>query len=302
MSLSTSEAAQAACAICGGSLSDTLLEIREPDRFEKHVGISAVGYRRSWVACGRCGSATDVYGEEAKRRLAQIAAGYYEVDFADSAIGSKFARVMSMPRSQSDNAHRVDRVLWFLEEWQVVGRDRDENAFRVLDIGAGTGVFLAKLLEQAAERGLRAQACGVEPDARAAAHLRELGKFQVIEGLYSSALGLQGFDLCTLNKVLEHIPEPEALLREAAAALAQPGGVLYVEVPDVLTAACRPASDNVLGALHHHLYTQMGLEQLAARVGLRILQSNRVFEPSGKISLGAFLVSDATIQRLARSH
>jgi 2-polyprenyl-3-methyl-5-hydroxy-6-metoxy-1,4-benzoquinol methylase len=298
---SGSESAAAACAICNGALGRTLVEIREPDRFEKHVGIATTGYRRSWIACDQCGSATDVYGQDAHRRLSEIAAGYYEVDFSGSSIGEKFARVMSMPRSQSDNAHRVERVLWLLEEWNFLAR-RPRGALRVLDIGAGTGVFLAKLLEQAATRNIDVSATGVEPDPRAAAHLRGLGRFEVIEGLYSAQLGLTGFDLCTINKVLEHIPQPEVLLRAAAAALVQPGGVLYVEVPDVLTASHRPPSDNVLGALHHHLYSPAGLEQLGARVGLRVLQLNRVFEPSGKISIGAFMVTDATMQYLAGSH
>lgn len=287
------------CAICGGKLGRVLREITEPDRFEKHVGISSVGYRRAWVACDRCGSATDVYPEDSRRRLAEIAGGYYEVDFSNSSVADKFACVMAMPRTQSDNAHRVDRVLWLLDEWNFL--QRKPAGLRVLDIGAGTGVFLSKLLEQAATRDIRLSATGVEPDPIAAAHLRGLGRFEVIEGLFSPRSGLTGFDLCTINKVLEHIPQPETLLRDAVGTLLQPGGVLYVEVPDVLTASLRPASDNVLGALHHHLYTSLGLELLAARVGLQLLQLNRVFEPSGKISLGAFMATEATMQSLAGS-
>ncbi|HTE40702.1 MAG TPA: class I SAM-dependent methyltransferase [Steroidobacteraceae bacterium] len=286
-----------ACAICTGTLGPVILKIAEPDRFERHVGIAADGYRRAWIACEDCGSATDVYSDGGRRRLADIASGYYEVDFSGSSIAAKFERVMSMPRSESDNAHRVDRVLWFLEEWGFASRNG--GPVRVLDIGAGTGVFLAKFLEQCATRGLQIDAVGVEPDPKAAEHLRSLRRFRVVEGLFTPQLGLSDFSLCTLNKVLEHIPDPIGLLGTIAHALSPQAGVLYVEVPDVLTAHCRPASDNVLGALHHHLYTAEGLMRLAHRAGLETLQINRVFEPSGKISFGAFLASQATVQRLA---
>jgi SAM-dependent methyltransferase len=264
------------CTVCGqGALAHELLRIAEPDRFERHVGVPAAGYERCWVECARCGAATNVQDATNRRRLDAIAAGYYEVDLAGSSVAEKYAKVMALPVERSDNAQRVLRIDRFLAE-RSVGR--------VLDIGAGTGVFLARFLA----RRLQWRGVGVEPDATAAAHLRSLGKFEVLEGLFTVELGLTGFDLVTLNKVVEHLPQPLDLVRGAASALKREGGILYLELPDKLTASQRPPSDNILGALHCHLYDSQSIVTLIERAGLKALRVERVFEPSGKISVFAF--------------
>jgi SAM-dependent methyltransferase len=269
----------AACAVCGGRLERELLRIAQPDRFERHVGIAAEGYARSWVECGSCGAATDVQDPENRRRLDAIAAGYYEVDLAGGSVADKYAKVMALPAERSDNTQRVARVHRFLQS-------RGSKAGRVLDIGAGTGVFLSRFLS--AGEAIGWQGVGVEPDRDAATHLRALAKFKVIEGLFTPALRLSGFDLVTLNKVVEHLPEPLGLVRDAAGALAAQRGVLYLELPDKLTASQRPPSDNILGALHCHLYDSSSIVTLLQRAGLAPLHVEQIFEPSGKISVFAF--------------
>lgn len=287
------------CALCLGALGDVLLEISVPDRFERHVAIPAEGYSRQWVGCRRCGGATNRLPRLSEERLAALAAGYYEVDFAGSSIGEKFAKVMAMPRSQSDNFRRVERVLHFVDAWGIAGDRRTAGLpLRVMDIGAGTGVFLAKLGELAMARDILIDAVAVEPDPDAARHLRGLDRFQVVEGLYTTDLASKDRDVVTLNKVLEHLVDPITLLSDAAKALVEPGGVLYLEVPDVMTISRRPSSDNILGPLHRHLYAPASVQMLADRAGLALLQTNRVFEPSGKISIGAFAVSAGTVEQL----
>ncbi len=262
------------CAVCGAPLAHELLRISQPDRFERHVGIAAQGYDRRWVECSGCGAATNVQSPENRRKLEELASGYYEVDLAGSSVGEKYAKVMNLPPVKSDNAQRVERIHAFL-------RGRSMAAGRVLDIGAGTGVFLARFLREGWH------GVGVEPDPAAAAHLRSLACFEVIEGLFSPALRLTGFDLVTLNKVVEHLPQPLPLVCDAGGALER-GGVLYLELPDKLTASKRAPSDNILGALHCHLYDSSSIVTLLERAGLRPLKVEQVFEPSGKISVFAF--------------
>lgn len=270
------------CAICGAALGRELLRITVPDRFERHVGIAAEGYARSWVECGGCGAATNVLAEGNRARLDSIAAGYYEVDLAGGSVADKYAKVMALPPGRSDNAQRVARVAAFADAWLPP----EAAAPRVLDIGAGTGVFLARFL---AHPGRRAwSGTGVEPDPAAAAHLRSLARFTVIEGLFTAASGLAQFDLVTLNKVVEHLPQPLALVRDAAGALEPSRGLLYIELPDKLTVSHRPPSDNILGALHCHLYDPGSVAALLVRAGLVALRIERLFEPSGKISVAAF--------------
>jgi SAM-dependent methyltransferase len=164
----------------------------------------------------------------------------------------------------------------------------------VLDIGAGTGVFLARFLRELPP-GRRWEVLAVEPDPTAAAHLRSLGLFEVREAIYTADIGLRDYDLCTLNKIVEHVPEPVPILRDVCAALRDPGGVAYVEVPDRLTIGHRPPDDNILGALHCHLYDFRSLGILLERAGLVPLRMERLFEPSGKISVAAFATLPSTL-------
>lgn len=133
------------CALCAGQDARELLHIDQPDRFEQSIGVAPQGYVRRWIECEQCGGATNVLPEESALRLAALRAAYYEVDFMGSDIGEKYRRVMSMPAGQSDNAGRVARVMDFVRRWSGAPARP-----RVMDIGAGTGVFLSRLVDQTA--------------------------------------------------------------------------------------------------------------------------------------------------------
>ena len=274
------------CGICGGPLVRELLAIIEPDRFERHLGIEQAGYRRSWMECGGCGAATNIYPDGVLERLETLAAGYYEVDFKRTAIREKYDMVMALPLDKSDNAQRVERVRSFLNAWHHPLSCH--NARVALDIGAGTGVFLSGFLREMVTHGQAWSAVAVEPDAIAAAHLRSLGQFDVKEGAFTEGLGMRDFDLCTLNKVLEHLAEPLVLLRAVVTALHPEQGVLYVEVPAKETAIYRSPCDNILGALHRHLYDMGSMNRVLCQAGLVVMEMVRLFEPSGKITIAAF--------------
>ena len=281
------------CSVCGGQLGSVLSVHKKPDRFEVSLGISDENYSRSWVACSSCGSVTNTMDPANAARLAQLAEGYYEVDFATSSVGDKFAKIMALPEDRSDNAGRVKRVIEYLDNWrQAFGQV--EGVAKVLDIGAGTGVFLTKLLQSKAQTVTDWRATAIEPDPVAAAHLRGLNSFEVIQGVFDASQIMQGYDLITLNKVVEHLPRPQTLLMGVANALDTNGGIIYVEVPDVLTIGRRPSTDNILGSLHHHLYSPRGLTSLIESVGLQLLDLGRTVEPSGKITLFCFGCSNAT--------
>lgn len=286
------------CSICGSRLGRELLQITMPDRFERHVGIGSGGYVRRWIECNGCGTATNVHAPENLEKLATIASGYYEVDFKSSSIADKYAKVMNLPRSQSDNVQRVERIINFLRGWRGRGLPTKPVPSRALDIGAGTGVFLSKFLQETRKELWDWTGMAVEPDPAAAGHLRSLGLFEVTQNIFSTSLGLMGFDLCTLNKIVEHLPDPVSLLRQVNYALSQ-NGLLYVEVPDKLTAFHRSPDDNILGALHHHLYTMEGLAVLCGAAGFVPMRIDRFFEPSGKITLAAIAVTINTADMLA---
>jgi SAM-dependent methyltransferase len=273
------ETTRVACRLCGGELGAPLLVHTERDRFEIAAGIASENYRRCWRRCVACDAVQDVYEAGNEQKLEALSSSYYEVDLGDN-ICQKFDRVMAMPALASDNAGRVTRILNF------VGRRQAASASRhAIDIGAGLGVFLARFL---AEGGPGWRVTAIEPDPNAARHLRSLDAFGVVEAIFTGdEKEIADADLITLNKVAEHIPYPLPLLEACRRKLTREG-ILYVEVPDEWTIGRRPPNDNILGALHKHLYAPRSLTGLIERAGLTVLRVGRVFEPSGKISVFAF--------------
>jgi len=288
------------CALCNGNLDRTLLEHTVPDRFEKSVGVPADGYRRQWVACSRCGSATNVLDPAIRAALAEISAEYYEIDLGRTGLAERYEKIMALPPDKSDNAGRVSRTLSFVTEWRANKPHISSGPVRVLDIGSGLGVYLAGLLRQAGRVGLECEAQAVEPDPVAATHLRSLSLFSVHEGLISGQDTFRGFDLITLNKVVEHVADPNRIVADAAKALKPESGLLYVEVPDVQTIGRRPDTDNILGSLHHHVYSLRGLESLLRTNGLVPLRLERILEPSGKITVFGFACSPGAYDAATR--
>lgn len=282
------------CSICDGEDGNEILLIDRPDRFEQSIGVGAQSYARYWVECLACGATTNLLPPESAQRLVTLRAAYYEIDFMGSDIGEKYRRVMTLPAGESDNAGRVARIVDFVRRWSGAAVRP-----RIMDIGAGTGVFLSRLVD---ETGGAWQYLGVEPDPRAAEHLRQLEKFTVIEGMYLGQPELRGFNLVTLNKVLEHIEAPLPFLSKVVQSLVADDGLLYVEVPDKLTVRLRSPQDNILGALHCHLYDPASLGHLLRRAGLALLSVNRVAEPSGKLSVYAFAAPAESVVKKGLPH
>lgn len=98
---------------------------------------------------------------------------------------------------------------------------------QVLEVGAGRGDLLDCF------RAAGWDVIGLEPAADVAAACRERGldvRAQTMEALLASHPDMQA-DAVVLRFVLEHVPEPVALLQDVIRSL-RPGGALVVEVPN----------------------------------------------------------------------
>jgi hypothetical protein len=84
---------EAVCAICSGALKRRRLEINVPDRLERHVGISETGYRRVWIECVVCRTATNVSESFSQDVLKDIETAYCEVDLDGSDISARFQKL-----------------------------------------------------------------------------------------------------------------------------------------------------------------------------------------------------------------
>jgi SAM-dependent methyltransferase len=75
------------------------------------------------------------------------------------------------------------------------------------------------------------QVTGIEPDPEAARYASEIRGVRVLQGeILDLEISGQGFDVITLWHVIEHLPDPTAVLKKLGGLL-RPGGVLVLSLP-----------------------------------------------------------------------
>jgi len=188
-------------------------------------------------------------------------------------------------------AHAGEDQDWFLlsqtDKLEMLERLLPAPRRRLLDIGCGPGFFLSTAIK----RGW--QAHGIEPSRQAAAHARELGA-TVTEGFFGAdtAPALGRFDAITLTNMLEHVPNPAAII-ELAHGMLEPGGAVLVGVPNdfsPLQLAARAAmglSDWWVAPPHHLNYFDFAsLEALLIRFGFQPVERTTSFPMEAFLMMG----------------
>lgn len=153
---------------------------------------------------------------------------------------------------------RLEEIVAGFEPWRRLNR--------WLDVGCGAGT----LLDAARRRGW--EVAGTEVAAGAAEAVRARGYDVRVGELERLDLPLDGFDVVSVVEVLEHHPEPRALLA-AAARLLRLGGALYVTTPHG-----RGISARLLGLRwsvvappeHLQLLSARGLREAVTATGLQV--------------------------------
>lgn len=178
--------------------------------------------------------------------------------------------------------HRQD-----LDWWRLVYRERLEameaaaggRRGRILDVGSGPGFFLAT----ARDRGW--DALGLEPSARAAAHSRDELGLDIVEAFLSEELvpSLGRFDAVHCCNVLEHVPDPAAMVRTVASLLG-PGGVAMLIAPNDWNPIQRALAEHLgfaswwVAPPHHINYFDFdSLARLVERSGLEVASRTTSF-------------------------
>jgi len=136
----------------------------------------------------------------------------------------------------------------------------------VLEVGCGDGALLSELQR----RGFAERLAGVEIAQEAVAIARARPGIAAVE-LYDGTrlpFAARAFDLGILSHVLEHVPDPSALLREVARVCA----AIVVEVPLEANWSARRAAKREHAAEVGHLQCldRAGARQIVARAGLVI--------------------------------
>lgn len=128
-----------------------------------------------------------------------------------------------VPKNEGELAARAEK----LQSAKLDVLQRFANKGSLLEIGPAYGLF-AFLAKRAGF-----DVTGIEMDARCCDFLRNTVGIKVVEGSDTLSLlaTLPKFDVIVLWQVIEHLPDPWAVLKAAAQHLA-PGGVLIVDTPN----------------------------------------------------------------------
>ena len=168
---------------------------------------------------------------------------------------------------------------------------------RLLDVGCGIGFFVAEM--QARFPGWESHGYEISP--AAVRYGREqLGIANLHAGRVEDAGFPAGsFDLITLWDVLEHLRDPDPLLRHMAGLLA-PGGALFLHTPNVrvqvpkaklrrLLRGMEPGGHYLEAKDHLHLYSPRTLRVLLARNGFGDLRFVHLHPIQGVVGVRATL-------------
>ena len=259
---------------CSGDRFTTMHTYFAPPAGEvRFASAPADSYRREIYRCSLCGHFISVFA----LTDAFYAGEYVDATYGDAAgMKRTFDRIMALPPERSDNVGRVARIEAYAAAHLPSG------ARSVLDVGSGLCVFLARMKQYGW------QGTALDPDPRAARHASDVAGVTGVAGsLPKPDLGI--FDVITFNKVLEHVPDPIALLACALPHIA-PHGFVYVELPDGEAAAREEGFDREEFFVEHfHVFSLASIARLAERAGFEVRVVERLREPSSKYTLRAFL-------------
>jgi 2-polyprenyl-3-methyl-5-hydroxy-6-metoxy-1,4-benzoquinol methylase len=205
---------------------------------------------------------------------------YVESTYHGTRLTETFQRIIALSDSQSDNAGRCRRIVEFAST-HFHADNRHGKHLTILDVGSGLCVFLHRM------KSLGWQCTALDPDPRAAAHARQVVGVDAVNADFFDVQGLGRFHVITFNKVLEHVKDPRLMLMKSKQFL-EPGGFVYLELPDGQVAAEHGQGREEFFIEHHHVFSFASLALLVSKAGFRVQLQERLREPSGKFTLRAF--------------
>jgi SAM-dependent methyltransferase len=244
------------CRICGASNIENFCTAF--DRILKHPG-------ETWhvLRCRECG-----FGWTSPALPVEKIPSYYPREYlgdVDGCLDEYSSGRLLRSRSWRGEIEKVRLVERFIE------------GGRILDVGCGAGQFLWALDSGRWDRmGVELSAVTVELVRRRIPSLR------LISGdIFTGELIRESFDVVTFWHVLEHLPQPEAVI-ERATALLNPNGWLFLSLPNLASLQARffrkywYPFDDVPRHLYH--FSERALDLILGRAGLEV-RRHLLFSP-----------------------
>jgi len=236
------------CPVCGGASSTVRYPVPEEGT---EGGVDAQAFRPSSEQFGRTAGSVVVCttcGHGSLDRLPPPEA--MEEAYADAAD----------PVSLREEEGQVETARRALAQVEQIVRPG-----RMVDIGCWTGSFLVA----ARERGW--DPVGVEPSKWASDRARERGLDVRTTGIFEHDLSAGSFRLVALCDVLEHLDRPADAV-DAIAGLLEPGGALYLTVPDAGSRLARVMGKRWWSVLPMHVqyFTRESLRRLLTDHGFDV--------------------------------
>ena len=212
------------------------------------------------VRCRHCGL---VYTNP---RLSDHNAAYLQAGSSDPEIIEAHDRAKAVIFTAA--LDRIETLLNFRD----VGKGG--TASRLLDVGCGSGHFMA------AARARGFDVCGIEPASAPADYAAQKFNIPVIrKNILDTDLPAESFDVITAWDVIEHVSDPQAVLRCCAGWL-KPGGIMTLRFPSAnwqkikaVVLHSMPARSRAVFAptIHLYFFSEKTFTLLSRKVGLNIL-------------------------------
>ncbi len=186
----------------------------------------------------------------------------------------RFNKINKLRPIKSDNFHRCLRINSFF--------NKINKTFKTLDIGSGLGIFPKKLKNKKFK-----DISLIETDDVNINFLKNYLNFKKTFKKQSDLKNTK-FDFITLNKVLEHIPNPYLFLKKYLNNLKK-NGYIYIELPNIDAREDQVGYDREEFFIeHHHVFSEISLILMLTKLNLKILKVEKIVEPSSKYTLFCF--------------
>lgn len=264
------------CPMCGDTSFTKVFHYDEPPKVEIRFNFSSSGkYKREILSCKNCAHFISVHEMD----TSELYSGdYVTSNYGDEAgIVRTFEKIIGLDPSKSDNEGRARRVNEFADKYLAPGTPRT-----ILDIGSGLCVFLYRM------KKFGWDGTALDPDARSSKHAREHVGVKALTGDFMTMKVAERYNVVTLNKVLEHVADPIAMLKKVRDCVSD-SGFVYIELPDGEEAARDSKEREEFTIDHLHCFSAASMALLAQKAGFTVHTLERLREPSSKYTLRAFL-------------